>query len=121
MLGTFLLNINYIQGLLYLIGGLIVFSVFRIARKGYRVTRSPTLLRITISFIFLTLGLFLNGFAYFLGSIDFKLYILGISLAFSSLLFIIATLIPLLPSGSFFTTYSASIFWINYGLLLYKK
>ena len=39
----------------------------------------------------------------------------------SSLLFIIATLIPLLPSGSFFTTYSASIFWINYGLLLYKK
>ena len=39
----------------------------------------------------------------------------------SSLLFIVATLIPLLPSGSFFTTYSASIFWINYGLLFYKK
>ena len=95
MLGQFLLNINYIQGLLYLIGGLIVFSVFRIARKGYRVTRSPTLLRITISFIFLTLGLSLNGFAYFLGSIDFKLYILGISLAFSSLLFIIAALLEM--------------------------
>ena len=95
MLGQFLLNINYIQGLLYLIGGLIVFSVFRIARKGYLVTRSPTLLRITISFIFLTLGLSLNGFAYFLGSIDFKLYILGISLAFSSLLFIIAALLEM--------------------------
>ena len=39
----------------------------------------------------------------------------------SSLLFIIATLVPLLPSGSFFTTYTASIFWINYGLLFYKK
>lgn len=39
----------------------------------------------------------------------------------SSLLFIIATIIPLLPSGSFFTTYTASIFWVNYGLLFYKK
>jgi len=39
----------------------------------------------------------------------------------SSFLFIIATLIPLLPSGSFFTTYTATIFWINYGLLFYKK
>jgi len=39
----------------------------------------------------------------------------------SSLLFVIATLIPLLPSGSFFTTYTASIFWINYGLLFYKN
>ena len=35
--------------------------------------------------------------------------------------FVIATLIPLLPSGSFFTTYTASIFWINYGLLFYKN
>jgi len=39
----------------------------------------------------------------------------------SSLLFILATLIPLLPSGSFFTTYTATIFWINYGLLIYKE
>ena len=39
----------------------------------------------------------------------------------SSLLFIVATLVPLLPSGSFFTTYTASIFWINYGLLFYRK
>jgi len=36
----------------------------------------------------------------------------------SSLLFLIATIIPLLPSGSFFTTYSATIFWINYGFLI---
>ena len=39
----------------------------------------------------------------------------------SSLLFILATLIPLLPSGSFFTTYTATIFWINYGLLIYRE
>jgi O-antigen ligase len=39
----------------------------------------------------------------------------------SSLLFIIATIIPFLPSGSFFTTYSATIFWINFGLLIQKK
>ena len=39
----------------------------------------------------------------------------------SSLLFVISTIIPLLPSGSFFTTYTASIFWVNYGLLFYKK
>ncbi len=39
----------------------------------------------------------------------------------SSLLFLLATIIPLLPSGSFFTTYSATIFWINYGLLIPKS
>ena len=91
-----MLNVNYIQGFLYLLGGLIVFSVFRIARKGYRITRSPTLLRITVSFIFLTLGLSLNGFTYFLGSMDFKLNLLGISLAFSSLMFIIAALLEVI-------------------------
>ena len=96
MLSQFLLNVNYIQGFLYLLGGLIVFSVFRIARKGYRITRSPTLLRITVSFIFLTLGLSLNGFTYFLGSMDFKLNLLGISLAFSSLMFIIAALLEVI-------------------------
>ena len=51
-----------------------------------------------------------------------KIYIKSKNLfQLSSLLFIIATIIPLLPSGSFFTTYTASIFWINYGLLFYKK
>jgi len=39
----------------------------------------------------------------------------------SSTLFIISSLIPFLPSGSFFTTYGATIFWINFGILLYKK
>ncbi len=36
----------------------------------------------------------------------------------SSTLFIIATLIPILPSGSFFTSYVATIFFINYSFLI---
>ncbi len=36
----------------------------------------------------------------------------------SSLLFIFATLVPILPSGSFFTSYVATIFFINYSFLI---
>ncbi len=36
----------------------------------------------------------------------------------SGIIFIVATLIPILPSGSFFTTYTATIFWINYALIV---
>ena len=36
----------------------------------------------------------------------------------SSMLFIIASLVPLLPSGSFFTTFVATVFFINYSFLL---
>ena len=39
----------------------------------------------------------------------------------SSTLFIVATAIPFIPSGSFFTSYGASIFWINYSFLLIKN
>ena len=34
------------------------------------------------------------------------------------LLFIIASLIPLLPSGSFFTTFGAALFWLNFSFIL---
>jgi len=36
----------------------------------------------------------------------------------SGILFVISSLIPLLPSGSFFSTYPSSIFWINYALMI---
>ena len=36
----------------------------------------------------------------------------------SAILFLIATLIPLLPSGSFFTSFTATIFFINYSFLI---
>ena len=38
-----------------------------------------------------------------------------------SFLFIIASLIPILPSGSFFTSYGATIFFINYSFLIRPK
>jgi O-antigen ligase len=40
------------------------------------------------------------------------------TLALSGTLFLIATIIPILPMGSFFSSYGASIFWINFGLLI---
>lgn len=36
----------------------------------------------------------------------------------SSIVFILTTVIPFIPSGSFFTTYTATIFWINYAILI---
>jgi len=36
----------------------------------------------------------------------------------SAILFIIITLLPILPSGSFFTTYGATIFWINFSIMI---
>ena len=38
-----------------------------------------------------------------------------------STIFIIASLIPILPSGSFFTTYGATLFFLNYSFLLSQK
>ena len=36
----------------------------------------------------------------------------------SGIIFVFTTFIPILPSGSFFTTYTASIFWLNYALII---
>ena len=36
----------------------------------------------------------------------------------SGILFVCSSLIPLLPSGSFLSTYSSSIFWINYAIMI---
>ena len=38
-----------------------------------------------------------------------------------ALLFILVSLIPILPSGSFFTSYGATIFFINYSFLIRPK
>lgn len=35
-----------------------------------------------------------------------------------STIFLIVSFLPLIPSGSFFTTYTAAIFWTNYGVML---
>ena len=39
------------------------------------------------------------------------------SINLTSSLFILVFLIPLLPTGSFFTTYGASMFWLNFSLM----
>ena len=36
----------------------------------------------------------------------------------ASVLFVLATILPILPSGSFFTTYGATIFWINFSFIV---
>ena len=39
-----------------------------------------------------------------------------------AILYISATLIPLVPSGSFFSTFTAALFWINYSVMMgYNK
>jgi len=35
----------------------------------------------------------------------------------ASIIFIVTSFIPILPSGSFFTTYSAAIFWLNFSMI----
>mgnify|MGYP006090817813 CR=1 FL=1 len=69
----------------------------------------------------------LLGLPGYLFIITFLLYFLIKSLRFyknkknpinlTSLLFILVFLIPLLPTGSFFTTYGASMFWLNFSLM----
>jgi len=62
--------------------------------------------------------LFLSAFIYILYS-GFVSYLKKKNLILlGSLSFAVSSLIPFLPSGSFFTTYSASIFWLNIGLIL---
>ena len=36
----------------------------------------------------------------------------------SGMFFVIICLMPLIPSGSFFSTYSSSLFWLNYGIMV---
>ena len=36
----------------------------------------------------------------------------------SGIIFVMVSLIPVLPSGSFLSTYTSSIFWLNYALMM---
>ena len=57
-------------------------------------------------FIIILTVLYLKKFSYF--EINKNLYLLG------SFAYFIYTFIPLIPSGSFFTSFNATLFWINY-------
>ena len=60
-----------------------------------------------VLFIFFSLYLFFKSFKRYK-----NLY------QFSGMLFVVINLLPLLPSGSFFSTYSAGLFWINYSIMV---
>ena len=59
-----------------------------------------------ISFLIFIIGSIFLGIKEYLKSKN--LYLI------SSIIFIISTLIPIIPSGSFFSTFSGGIFWINF-------
>jgi O-antigen ligase len=67
---------------------------------------------------FLGLAIFL----YFLINILFKSFSLYLKnrnlILLSSALFMTSTFLPFIPSGSFFTSFGATIFWLNVGILL---
>ena len=68
-----------------------------------------------------------TGLFGFLSFITFIFYSLFVSLKsyfktrnkyqLSAILFILCTLIPLLPSGSFFSTYTSVLFWLNFAIM----
>ena len=62
-----------------------------------------------ILLMFLILKKFYDGF------LNFKK---GDIYSFAAILMLLATIIPILPGGSFFTTYNASIFWVNFSIIL---
>ena len=43
------------------------------------------------------------------------------NLHLSGLLFVLITLVPIIPSGSFFTTFGATLFWLNFSFILPTK
>jgi len=60
---------------------------------------------------------FLILFFYYLLN-SFKSYLKNKNIyQLSSILFIIVSLLPIIPSGSFFTTFGATIFWINFSVM----
>ena len=64
---------------------------------------------------------FLIFFFYTIGR-SIKHYITSKNLyQLAAILFISITLLPILPSGSFFTTYGATIFWINFAIMIAHK
>ena len=59
--------------------------------------------------IFIILSIFFSIKSYFINKNIYQL---------SGILFVITSMIPLLPSGSFLSTYTSSIFWLNYAIMV---
>jgi O-antigen ligase len=51
---------------------------------------------------------------------SFNIYLINKnSIHLASILFIIAQFLPVIPSGSFFTSWGATIFWLNFSILIF--
>ena len=60
-------------------------------------------------FIFISLSIFFSIKSYLINKNIYQL---------SGILFVLTSMLPLLPSGSFLSTYTSSIFWINYAIMI---
>ena len=60
-------------------------------------------------FIFVSLSIFFSIKSYLINKNIYQL---------SGILFILTSMLPLLPSGSFLSTYTSSIFWLNYAIMI---
>ena len=60
-------------------------------------------------FIFVSLSIFFSIKSYLINKNIYQL---------SGILFVLTSMLPLLPSGSFLSTYTSSIFWINYAIMI---
>ncbi|MEE9283726.1 MAG: hypothetical protein V3U49_06605 [Nitrososphaerales archaeon] len=68
---------------LHLAGGLVGFSVARVARQGYKETSSPALYRLSIAFILLGFGLTMTGVTGLIEISSFGVFALVLSLTLS--------------------------------------
>ena len=60
-------------------------------------------------FIFITLSIFFSIKSFLVNKNIYQ---------FAAILFILTSLLPLLPSGSFLSTFTSSIFWLNYAMMV---
>jgi len=65
-----------------------------------------------IFLFFFFYSLYLGTISYFKDKNSYKM---------CAMLFIFSQILPFIPSGSFFTTYGATLFWINYALIVTNK
>ena len=106
-------------------------KIFGVGIKNYALdsskniySKNPSVHPHQVHFEFLAeLGLFgyLSFFYFIFQSLIFAIRSLFIKNDFyklSGALFVLASLLPFIPSGSFFTTYGAALFWLNFAILI---
>ena len=106
-------------------------KIFGVGIKNYALdsskniySKNPSVHPHQVHFEFLAeLGLFgyLSFFYFIFQSLIFSIrsfFMKNDFYKFSGVLFVFASLLPFIPSGSFFTTYGAALFWLNFAILV---